>query len=180
MSASVSKIPVAKHRRLSPDRPSPVMSPASSPQKSVSKLPVKVSKSEIGHFKENICSDFRPTTENNAVKWMSDAPVTSPSRIPVMKSYGDVTSPSECVTPRNHSSANHTSSHNRPQSIDLEDEYIQGLRCSHHFLKFGDKLSLFEKCYTKWSSLSINFSKECFFSNIVFQAKVTSYLILQK
>ncbi len=144
MSASVSKIPVAKHRRLSPDRPSPVMSPASSPQKSVSKLPVKVSKSEIGHFKENICSDFRPTTENNAVKWMSDAPVTSPSRIPVMKSYGDVTSPSECVTPRNHSSANHTSSHNRPQSIDLEDEYIQGLRCSHHLLKFGDKLESFE------------------------------------
>ena len=137
MSASVSKIPVAKHRRLSPERPSPAVSP----QKSVSKLPIKVSKigniSDVSvqrQFKENIC--------DNSSRWSeTSSPMTSPSRIPVMKSQPDV---SEVVTPRHHdvtprhhdvtprhhdvTPRHHdvTPHQQRPQSIDLEDEYISG------------------------------------------------------
>jgi hypothetical protein len=130
MSASVSKIPVAKHRRLSPERPSPAVSP----QKSVSKLPIKVSKigniSDVSvqrQFKENIC--------DNSSRWSeTSSPMTSPSRIPVMKSQPDVL---EVVTPRHHevtprhhdvTQRHHdvTPHQQRPQSIDLEDEYISG------------------------------------------------------
>ena len=122
MSASVSKIPLPKHRRLSPERPSPV----ASPQKSVSKLPVKVSKlgneSPVGHYKENIC-DYR--TEINPVRWTEPSPITSPSRIPVMKSHHDII---DTVTPRIHST--HTSQ--RPQSIDLEDEFVPGKSYINH------------------------------------------------
>ena len=76
-SASVSKIPVAKNSRMSPERPSPVMSPAISPQKSYSKLPIKVQKAESSssakQYKENIYD----------VRWSETAsPMMSPSRIP--------------------------------------------------------------------------------------------------
>ena len=130
MSASISKIPVAKHRRLSPERPSQAVSP----QKSVSKLPIKVSKigniSDVSvqrQFKENIC--------DNSSRWSeTSSPMTSPSRIPVMKSQPDVL---EVVTPRHHevtprhhdvTQRHHdvTPHQQRPQSIDLEDEYISG------------------------------------------------------
>lgn len=111
-SVSVSKIPVAKNRRLSPERPSPAVSPP----KSASRLPVKVSNAlsaSSNQFKENICD----------VRWNSDlpSPAMSPSRIPVMKGQQAVDA---AVTPRHHTS--HTSSYasQRPQSIDLEDEYF--------------------------------------------------------
>ena len=125
-SANVSKIPVVKGRRLSPER-SVVMSPAMSPQKSVSKLPVKVSRSEVTstssssrQYKENICD----------VAWKDSAsPVMSPSRIPVMKNQNQSDrdlAAAEFATPRHHSSSSVSSfaSQQRPQSIDLEDEYF--------------------------------------------------------
>ena len=126
MSASVSKIPLPKHRRLSPERPSPV----TSPQKSVSKLPVKVSKlgneSPVGgHYKENIC-DYR-SPDTNPVRWTEPSPVTSPSRIPVMKSQQDI---ADSVTPRIHPTTYITSQ--RPQSIDLEDEFVIGKSYINH------------------------------------------------
>ena len=123
-SANVSKIPVVKSRRLSPERPL-AMSPAMSPQKSVSKLPVKVSRTEVTstssrQYKENICD----------VAWKDSAsPVMSPSRIPVMKNQNQCDrdpAAAEYVTPRHHSSSSASSyaSQLRPQSIDLEDEYF--------------------------------------------------------
>ena len=127
MSASVSKIPLPKPRRLSPERPSPV----TSPQKSVSKLPVKVSKlgneSPVGgHYKENIC-DYR-SPDTNPVRWTEPSPVTSPSRIPVMKSQQHDNADS--VTPRIHPTSYVSSQ--RPQSIDLEDEFVIGKSYINH------------------------------------------------
>jgi hypothetical protein len=107
MSAGVSsKIPVAKHRRPSPERPSP----AASPQKSASKLPVKVCKSDATRqYKENVY-DASPV-------------MMSPSRIPVMRHDAD-DAVIAAASGRKHSTSSSLSSQPRPQSIDLEDEYF--------------------------------------------------------
>lgn len=100
MSASVSKIPVSKHRRLSPERPLHV----TSPQKSVSKLPVRVGQA----FNDSPVLTLKGGVCDYSVKWNETHQVsTSPSKIPTKQAKG-------LDTPKQY----------RPQSIDLEDEFF--------------------------------------------------------
>lgn len=97
----MSKIPVAKHRRLSPERSIHVISP----QKSASKLPVRVGQS----FNDSPVLTLKGGICEYSVRWNEPqpSPTTSPSKIPVK--YGK---------------DGEVQKQYRPQSIDLEDEFF--------------------------------------------------------